>query len=647
MTNTYSTGNPIGSTSPKDLYDNSSNLDDLLLGPATSYPDRLNQRRQSWAGIEAAIADAIASLGFEYIGDYDSGPLTVTRQNQIFSKSGEYWKPAASLALPYTTVSNWVTDQPKFRSVGDAVLRQNLASSSAGQGASLVEFEGRTVNSKLLDEVWVSDFPGYDPTGATDSWPAFNAAKIKAATAFPFGARVRIPEGYFLISGGNMSTDRSANPTWGRVDWVGSSQNGTRILYTGAANACFEAKGDPNGLSEPNASHEIFSDMTILGPSKRANSTGISLDLCSFARVERCNIQNFDYGWYFQDVDQFSADNVLLRFNNKGYFARKNPIPNSASTQPNNWSLKAVTIANNSSYGCLHIGGSAVNYLSGDVEHNGTATTDWGLKFLDMGYEGASGFVCNPAVYFEGNKGIADVFIEAQTVNATPILACTHFVGGNFKRLSGTSNAVNHIVMAVGPAATVGLQRLVTQCGFKEYPGYTPSGATLKVAYAISAADFNNYADLGSGWGAAVEKPSFVQSLIAYDGVISRTGNFAIPNATTTVLPLDTVVPPSPLWTPVLAGNGFVIPQTGNYTISAFVVFDSAAPGAKTLLINADAATVGVGGTNTNVVSGSATRRLTAGQVITISLNQATGGAINAVGSSASQSAVTIVKNCD
>jgi hypothetical protein len=643
----FKTMNPLPSTSPKDLSDNSQFFDNIANGDAPSYPDRFGKRRESIAGMNKSIADAIIAAGYEYIGLYDSGPLTISRPNQIFSKNGEYWKPAADLALPYTTVSNWTADQPKFRSVGDAVLRQALASAVSGQGASLVEFEGRTVDDKLKDEVWVSDFPGYDPTGASDSWPAFNAAKIKAATAFPFGARIRIPDGYFWISGGNMSNDRASNPTWGRIDWVGSSQNGTRILYTGAPNACFESKGDPNGTGEPNASHELFSDMTILGPSKRVNSTGISLDLCSFARVERCNIQNFDYGWYFQDVDQFNADTVLLRFNNKGFFARKNPLALPASTQPNNWTFKAVTVANNSEYGGLSIGGSAFTYLSGDVEYNGSGPTNWGLKFLDMGYEGATGVSINPGVYFEGNRGAADVFIEAQTVNSTPLLGCTHFVGGNFKRLSGAQNTTNHIVMAVGPAATVGLQRLVTQCGFKEYPGYTPSGASKKIAFALQPADYNNYADLGSGWGSPVEKPDFVQSVVKYDGLVTRSTNQAIASGSTATWALDTVVAPFPIWNPTLFGQGFVIPETGNYTVSAFVVFDSAAPGAKTVLINAGAATVGVGGTATNVASAHATRRFTAGTVITVQVNQATGGTINIVGSAGSQSGVTIVKNCD
>lgn len=51
---TYNTGNPIGSTSVKDLYDNAENLDHLVNDPiAESWPDRLGVPRKTWHGIES------------------------------------------------------------------------------------------------------------------------------------------------------------------------------------------------------------------------------------------------------------------------------------------------------------------------------------------------------------------------------------------------------------------------------------------------------------------------------------------------------------------------------------------------------------------------------------------------------------------
>lgn len=128
---TYNTGNPLGSTAVKDLYDNAENVDFFANGPDLAYPDRFNQARKSWRGIEEDFQQFLLNSGYEFIGDYDAdGPLDVTARNQIFTKDGEYWRAAASLTLPYTTVNNWVIDEPKFVSVGDAALRQDLSNTA-------------------------------------------------------------------------------------------------------------------------------------------------------------------------------------------------------------------------------------------------------------------------------------------------------------------------------------------------------------------------------------------------------------------------------------------------------------------------------------------------------------------------------------
>jgi hypothetical protein len=148
MTNTYLTGNPLGSTSPKDLYDNASNFDDAMNSVAPAFIDRFGKRRETWAGFEAAFAAFLLQSGYEFIGDYDAdGPLTITRPNQIFSKDGDYWRAGPALSLPYTTVNNWVTDQPKFVSVGDAALRAALGSSDPLMGSALVYGVGRVVDT--------------------------------------------------------------------------------------------------------------------------------------------------------------------------------------------------------------------------------------------------------------------------------------------------------------------------------------------------------------------------------------------------------------------------------------------------------------------------------------------------------------------
>lgn len=142
MTNTYDTsGEPLGSTAVKVLYNNASNLDDAVNSTERTWVDRppFRRTRKTFYGMEQDFSEFLLSSGYEFLGDYDAdGPLTITKPNQIFTKDGEYWRPGPALELPYTTVNDWVVDQPKFVAVGDAALRQELAQLT---GANLVGFD--------------------------------------------------------------------------------------------------------------------------------------------------------------------------------------------------------------------------------------------------------------------------------------------------------------------------------------------------------------------------------------------------------------------------------------------------------------------------------------------------------------------------
>lgn len=140
MANTYLTGNPIGSAAVKDLFDNASNLDDLLLGPSPSYPDRLLKRRQSWAGLEKQVNDFLESMGFEatHLQYVDGTPLTVLRPTQLIDRAGSVYKVKAPATFPVSLTGTWATDQLLLVDVGDISLRAALA---AAPGAGLVGFD--------------------------------------------------------------------------------------------------------------------------------------------------------------------------------------------------------------------------------------------------------------------------------------------------------------------------------------------------------------------------------------------------------------------------------------------------------------------------------------------------------------------------
>lgn len=159
---TYNTGNPIGSTAVKDLYDNAQNLDyavnDLV---KDTWVDRFGRNRTTLKGYDSAFQRFLINSGYQNIGDYAAG-LEITARNQVFRKDGELYRAAAMLDLPYTTTGDWILEEPLFIAVGDAALRLELASAGgAGRIGTEQPYEGavaRTQAEKNAEIISRADF---------------------------------------------------------------------------------------------------------------------------------------------------------------------------------------------------------------------------------------------------------------------------------------------------------------------------------------------------------------------------------------------------------------------------------------------------------------------------------------------------------
>lgn len=147
---TFKTGNAIGSTAVKDLYDNAENLDYATNDKAArQWTDRLGVERKTWYGMEQDFQDFLVRSGYDPIGDYAAG-LEITARNQVFRKDGEMYRVSAALELPYTTTGDWATEGSLFVAVGDAVLRQQLSDGSTpGLGAGMVGYGASTVDQAV------------------------------------------------------------------------------------------------------------------------------------------------------------------------------------------------------------------------------------------------------------------------------------------------------------------------------------------------------------------------------------------------------------------------------------------------------------------------------------------------------------------
>ncbi|AXF59605.1 tail fiber domain-containing protein [Leclercia sp. W6] len=162
----YATMNPLGSTSPYDLFDNAQNFDIALNSiTAAIWQDRLGRNRTTFRGMELRFNLFIQNSGYKVIGDYEDGPLTITEYNQLIRYDGELWKLTAITNIPFTTSgtdsASWVTDSSHFVSVGDAALRQEL-------------FSNEMVNLSPL-------YYGATGDGATDDTAAFGSLENETA----------------------------------------------------------------------------------------------------------------------------------------------------------------------------------------------------------------------------------------------------------------------------------------------------------------------------------------------------------------------------------------------------------------------------------------------------------------------------------
>lgn len=202
----YGTNNPPGSMDPRDFRDNAQNLDDALNDITKAiWTDRLGRSRKSYWGMEQAFSAQllsqqerfntfIQSSGYKVIGEYTSGPLTITDYNQLIRYQDAFWKLTATTDIPYTTTGNdvasWANDSVHFFNVGDGELRQELA---APGGAGLV-------GGLVTPVTWSGFSGGADSTGIAASDAAFAAANAS-------GSGVFVPVGTYKISG---NTDMSA-----------------------------------------------------------------------------------------------------------------------------------------------------------------------------------------------------------------------------------------------------------------------------------------------------------------------------------------------------------------------------------------------------------------------------------------------------
>lgn len=189
----YATLNPLGSTSPYDLFDNAQNFD-FAINDITNaiWQDRFGRNRQTWYGLEQLAKAAIAAFGYITLKSFQAGAplpnneLTLPNQALQDETDGEYYrwdgsfpKEVPSGSTPASTggigIGAWL-------SVGDASLRSDMAKPA---GTNLIGAKNGETLSTVLANRWVNSgadrkeilfdlpliFPDYDAIlAANPTW---------------------------------------------------------------------------------------------------------------------------------------------------------------------------------------------------------------------------------------------------------------------------------------------------------------------------------------------------------------------------------------------------------------------------------------------------------------------------------------------
>jgi len=173
----YNTGNALGSADPRDLFDNSENLDGAVNSELDTWVDRFGKTRRTMAGIDHDSNRAMLAYGYVTKKSFTLGNTLSNPNEVLFNEGdGEYyrWDGALPKVVPASSTPETAggIGSGEWVSVGDAALRQELA---AGEGSMIGLSGGRTLQN-FVDGIF--NYIGITPPDYK-AWSAGSTSKYE------------------------------------------------------------------------------------------------------------------------------------------------------------------------------------------------------------------------------------------------------------------------------------------------------------------------------------------------------------------------------------------------------------------------------------------------------------------------------------
>lgn len=280
---TTPTNKPIPSEDPRDLKFNAGKIDEEVNGSADYYADRFGVQRLTNTGRNnqfqvqmtqqaddwleqfnqqnSDFQQFLLNSGYQFLGDYESGPYTITALNQIIRYQNEFWRLNASTNPPYTTTgvnsTSWTTDVTHLVSVGDATLRQELSSIGSGKGADFLPLSQGGSVQDAINYITPEMFPTVQ-------------SAIDAATSLGT---------YVMVSGGKTFELSDSLSVTCNI----KGDNSCLFVQTSDSKSCLEIVADHITVSGVNVTPAPVVSSSL-------QFAGIVIKNANFCVVENCNV---------------------------------------------------------------------------------------------------------------------------------------------------------------------------------------------------------------------------------------------------------------------------------------------------------------------------------------------------------------------